>query len=173
MEQEMILKEIKKNLMRYYLLTGVIYACIIGLYFCTIPVVTGGGLSLYEVLMIFIVSLLLCSVIFYLKASGKYKGIKNRVNYLQKIGSSIDSQQFTRICEELSLGQEWLIYHHDRDYRFWHRDLIADIHESENDHPEVAKGVLEIYSVNALAPEAVIFTKNDNVAGLLEEWLGN
>jgi len=159
--------------MRYYLLTGIIYACIIGLYFCTIPIVRGNGLSLYEILIVFLISLVLCTVVFFVKASRKYAGIRNRVKYLQKAGSSIDNQQFTRIADELSLGQDWLVYHHDRDYRFWHRNLIGSIQESENDHPEVAKGILEIYSENALAPEAIIFTKNDKLMKLLEEWMSN
>ncbi|MBR4162718.1 MAG: hypothetical protein IKR11_04285 [Solobacterium sp.] len=169
----MILKEIKRSLMRYYLLTGIIYACIIGLYFCTIPIVRGNGLSLYEILIVFLISFVLCTVVFFVKASRKYAGVRNRVKYLQKAGSSIDSQQFTRISDELSLGQDWLVYHHDRDYRFWHRNLIGSIQESENDHPEVAKGILEIYSENALAPEAIIFTKNDKLMKLLEEWMSN
>lgn len=169
----MILKEIKNSLMRYYLLTGIIYGCIIGLYICTIPMIRGNGLFLYEILVVFLISLLLCTVVFFVKASRKFAGIRNRVKYLQQAGSSIDSQQFVRISEELSLGQDWLVYHRDRDYRFWHRNLIGSIQESENDHAEVAKGILEIYSENALAPEAIIFTKNDKLMGLLEEWLSN
>lgn len=171
MEHGKIIRKIGADIRRYNLLTGLALGLIIGLYSFSLEFFNGIRSDALQLLVNLFMTICLTELLFLWKTSSQIGRIRVRIRYLENNGTPIDAEHFVRLSDELSYGENWLVYHVDTDYRFWHRYMLAEAKESENDHPEVRKGILEIYSLQANVPEAVIFTKNGDIPGILSGWI--
>lgn len=158
-----VLESIKKKYINFGLTKGLFVGCLVGAL-----ITFFGAFLLVEryvkiAAVVGIVVALLIAVLWTLIYSNKYKKVENRVLELEKDNTPIDNERLQLVGRNLSLGDNYLVYHDKLDYEFFNRRGINKVRKLNGKSIEVSdvKGNRKVLKVDT----------SRNVDEIIDNWV--
>ena len=104
-------------------------------------------------------------LIFVFLWNGKYKLVEKRVLSLETPTSKLDNDNLQLIGKNLSIGENWLVYHNKLKFDFWTKDTISKVRKLNGKSIEITnyKGLRKVLKVNT----------SRNVDEIIDRWLNS
>lgn len=131
------LLDIKKKYRNFGIFKGIFIGCLVGALITAAAFLVGRLVYIKRGIIISIVLLLVFTLIWYLRWNGKYKELERKVNSLERQGNELANENFKLVGKNLSLGNDWLVYHNKLEYDFFTKEDIKKVIKLNGNHIEI------------------------------------
>ncbi len=174
MKKESYLKKIESVNRLNGILTGIIIGCVVGIVLMAAVLWMGDNTSFLTLSLVIWGSVMVTSILISLFiASSRSRGVRRRIASLEKtVSVPFEETTFRKVSDEVLLGGDWLVCHHDYDYRFWTKEIISRI-EVRQQKQSSDKGMLEVHVKGYRVVEQLPVTSAEKVRRILNAWLND
>ena len=170
-----VLESIKKKCINFGLTKGLFVGCLVGALITFIGAFTMIDSFVKGALIASVIAVLIITVLWTLIYSNKYKKVESRVLELEKDNTPIDNERLQLVGRNLSLGENYLVYHNKLDYEFFNRRSINKVRKLNGKSIEVSdvKGNRKVLKVDTSRNVDEIIDNWVNAVKEIDSWSNN
>ena len=158
-----ILNKIKKKYRKFGIYKGIFVGSLIGFILTLGLVGTYSEKSVMYGSIASVVLIILSALAFSFMWNKKYKTLENKVLSLESGTTRLDDDRLQLIGKNLSIGENWLVYHNKLKFDFWTKDTINKVRKLNGKNIEITNnnGLRKVLSVNT----------SRNVDEIIDRWV--